>query len=130
MLGIRTGSPDTPERLQHFLPQAGYGQGEVLVSPIQIARLAAAIADDGKIPIVQFVNGRQESSTPRPQLLSAEAASTLGKAMRPGGHRRHGSESYDVAGTDSGQDKYCGGEGRRRLDCRLRPVRTKRPVGA
>jgi peptidoglycan glycosyltransferase len=82
MLGIRTGSPDTPERLQRFLPQAGYGQGEVLVSPLQIARVAAAIADGGKIPNVHLMDDGQQPSPPNSQFLSAESAAILGKAMR------------------------------------------------
>ena len=47
LLGIRVATPNTPERLQRMLAQAGYGQGEVLASPLQIARLAATIANGG-----------------------------------------------------------------------------------
>ena len=82
MLGIRTGSPDTPEQLRRFLPQAGYGQGEVLVSPLQIARVAAAIANGGKIPNVHFVNGDQDESRPLVQLLTPQSAAVLSQAMR------------------------------------------------
>jgi peptidoglycan glycosyltransferase len=82
ILGIRTGSPDTPERLQRFLPQAGYGQGEVLATPLQIARIAAAIANGGKIPNVHFVNGDQNESRPLAQLLTPQSAAVLSQAMR------------------------------------------------
>lgn len=62
--------------------QAGYGQGEVLVTPVQIAHLVAAIADGGRIPNTHFVNDRQQPTQPQPELLSAESVAILGKAMR------------------------------------------------
>jgi cell division protein FtsI/penicillin-binding protein 2 len=82
MLGLRVGNPNTPERLERFLLQAGYGQGEVLVSPLQIARLVAAIANGGIVPNIHFVTGRQEPSRQQPQFLSTESAAILGEAMR------------------------------------------------
>ncbi len=47
-LGISVVSANpTAARLRATLPQAGYGQGEVLASPLRMARVAAAIAADG-----------------------------------------------------------------------------------
>jgi peptidoglycan glycosyltransferase len=40
---------NTVSRLRDLLPQAGYGQGEVVASPLQMARIAGAIAADGNI---------------------------------------------------------------------------------
>ena len=79
---IQTGSPNTPERLQNMLPQAGYGQGQVLVSPLQIARLVAAIANDGQIPKIHLLLGDQQESHPPTQLLSPQSDAILAKAMR------------------------------------------------
>ena len=49
MFGISTASPNTPEKLREALPQASYGQGQVVVSPFQMARVAASVANGGKV---------------------------------------------------------------------------------
>jgi cell division protein FtsW (lipid II flippase) len=46
-LGVSVASGASAARLRATLPQAGYGQGEVLVSPLRMARVVAAIASDG-----------------------------------------------------------------------------------
>ena len=46
-LGISVASGPTPARLRATLPQAGYGQGEALASPLRMARVVAAIASNG-----------------------------------------------------------------------------------
>jgi cell division protein FtsW (lipid II flippase) len=50
LFGILVAEPNTPQRLRQFLPQASYGQGEVRVTPLQMARVAAAIANAGRLP--------------------------------------------------------------------------------
>ncbi|MBK9238921.1 MAG: FtsW/RodA/SpoVE family cell cycle protein [Acidobacteria bacterium] len=53
--GITLNTSRSPERILANLPHAGYGQGEVLVTPQRLARVAAAIGTDGIIhesPIV------------------------------------------------------------------------------
>ena len=37
------------DRIRDTLPQIGYGQGEVVASPLRMARIAAAIASDGRL---------------------------------------------------------------------------------
>ena len=67
-------------RIRDTLPQLGYGQGEVVASPLRMARIAAAIAADGRIRGV-----RVEASAPNPvsqQFLSAATAQKLGRYMR------------------------------------------------
>jgi cell division protein FtsI/penicillin-binding protein 2/cell division protein FtsW (lipid II flippase) len=49
LFGISTASPNTAEKLREALPQASYGQGQVVVSPFQMARVAASVANGGKI---------------------------------------------------------------------------------
>ena len=52
LLEISTG----PEKnLKRFLPFAAYGQGEVLVTPFKMARIAATIANDGIMPQGRWV---------------------------------------------------------------------------
>jgi peptidoglycan glycosyltransferase len=69
-----------PRRVRDTLPQAGYGQGDVLASPLRMATVAAAIASDGKLR-----DGRFELDAPAPaarDLLSRDAARTLASSMR------------------------------------------------
>jgi peptidoglycan glycosyltransferase len=47
--GITLNTSRSPERILANLPHAGYGQGEVLVTPQRLARVAAAIGTDGII---------------------------------------------------------------------------------
>ena len=47
-LGISlTQAPDTAARVRRTLPQIGYGQGDVVATPLRMARVAAAVASDG-----------------------------------------------------------------------------------
>jgi peptidoglycan glycosyltransferase len=67
-------------RIRDTLPQVGYGQGEVLASPLRMAAIAAAIASDGSLREVRV----RESEAPEPAhpFLSADIARTLGSYMR------------------------------------------------
>jgi cell division protein FtsI/penicillin-binding protein 2 len=47
--GITLNSSRSPERVRANLPHSGYGQGEVVATPLRIARVAAAIGTDGVI---------------------------------------------------------------------------------
>lgn len=51
-IGIRMARADSASRLTDTLPQAAYGQGDVLATPMQMARVAASFAADGAIPRV------------------------------------------------------------------------------
>ena len=44
LLGISVASPATAKNLRNSIPQASYGQGQVVASPFQMARVAATIA--------------------------------------------------------------------------------------
>src|SRR5438045_639682 len=66
-------------RIRDTLPQVGYGQGEVLASPLRMAAIAAAIATDGNIREVRV---RVTDSKPALHaFLPAEIARTLGGYM-------------------------------------------------
>jgi cell division protein FtsW (lipid II flippase)/cell division protein FtsI/penicillin-binding protein 2 len=75
------------------LPHAGYGQGQVVTSPLKMARIAAAVAAGGLVaPVRWFVAApgakaeapRPEARAPSPEsrFLSTSQAAQLGRAMR------------------------------------------------
>ncbi len=80
MLEISTG----PEKnLKQFLPFAAYGQGEVLVSPFKMARIAATIANDGVMPQGRWVDdGSDARNVPARRILDSASAQFLAGAMR------------------------------------------------
>jgi peptidoglycan glycosyltransferase len=67
-------------RIRDTLPQVGYGQGEVVASPLRMAAIAAAIASDGNIRDVRV--GESDSLVAAHPFLSADIARTLGSYMR------------------------------------------------
>jgi len=67
-------------RIRETLPQVGYGQGDVLASPLRMAAIAAAIASDGNIRDVRV---RATAEPPAAhQFLAPEIARTLAHYMR------------------------------------------------
>ena len=75
-----------PQRCSGTLAHAGYGQGEVLVSPLKMARVSAAIAAGGRAVQPRWIAAAagKVNAPPvdAPRFLSAEDAARLGKAMR------------------------------------------------
>lgn len=59
----------TGPEAQYALASTGMGQGELLVTPLQMGLIAAAVANDGKVP--------------RPRLLADRPAETWRQAIRP-----------------------------------------------
>jgi peptidoglycan glycosyltransferase len=103
LLGISAASPDTAAELKKSLPQSAYGQGEVVASPFQMARVAAAVANGGSMPQGRWINDETNTRTAAAALvLRPETASTLGKFMREvvtnGTGRRAASAGVPVAG--------------------------------
>jgi cell division protein FtsW (lipid II flippase) len=81
--GISVAKPNTPEQLKDALPQASYGQGQVVATPFQMARLAAAVAANGAAPEGRWVTG--EGNTRRGEaarVVEPALAQFLGRAMR------------------------------------------------
>lgn len=78
--GIRAASEPVLPNLRRTLPFAGYGQGEVVASPMRMARAVAAIAGNGSLRETPVVRG-MERTAPAPWLPPASAA-TLRAAMR------------------------------------------------
>ena len=82
-LGISVAQPNTPEKLKQFLPQASYGQGQVVVSPFQMARVAATVANAGSAPQGRWIIDETNSRVRQPQqILSRDLATELAGFMR------------------------------------------------
>ncbi len=80
-LGISlTPSKNIRQRVRETLPQAAYGQADVLASPLRMARVAAAIAADGVLREPMW-RARSERSEPE-TFLDPTAARLLGSYMR------------------------------------------------
>lgn len=83
VIGIAVADPPTVENLKRQMPQLSYGQGQVVVSPFQMARVASAIAAEGNLPqgrwIVDDSNTRTAGAQ---QLLPAAMATVLARDMR------------------------------------------------
>jgi cell division protein FtsW (lipid II flippase)/cell division protein FtsI/penicillin-binding protein 2 len=79
---IDVARPSTAAALEGTLPHAGYGQGQVVVSPLKMARVSASIASGGTVPLVRWIAEPGEPSAPRQRFLRASEAARLGRAMR------------------------------------------------
>ena len=83
LYGISVAKPNTPKQLKDALPQASYGQGQVVATPFQMARVAAAVAANGAAPEGRWVTG--EGNTRRGEaarVVEPALAQFLGRAMR------------------------------------------------
>jgi cell division protein FtsI/penicillin-binding protein 2 len=82
-LGISVAQPNTAKKLQQYLPQAAYGQGQVVASPFQMARVAATIANGGAAPqgrwVIDETNPRVREAQP---VVDAALAAEIGRFMR------------------------------------------------
>jgi len=77
--GITLNTSRSPERILANLPHAGYGQGEVLVTPQRLARVAAAIGTDGIIRETPIVTSGTSVDT---TFVTPGAARTLASYLR------------------------------------------------
>jgi cell division protein FtsW (lipid II flippase) len=78
--GLSLARGNTAPNVRDALPQVGYGQGEVVASPLRMARVASTIAADGVIPDVRWQSG---PATDEPHVyLQRETARLLGRYMR------------------------------------------------
>lgn len=82
LLQIELSRPPTEDGLRSSLPHAGYGQGEVVVSPIKMARVAAAIARQGRIPAAEWRPAAAAQPNNEARLLAATDATRLASYMR------------------------------------------------
>jgi peptidoglycan glycosyltransferase len=81
-LGIAlTPSKTSAQRVRDTLPQIGYGQGDVVATPMRMARLAAAIASDGVLREIHQEQTAARSAGPEP-FLERSASRVLAGYMR------------------------------------------------
>jgi cell division protein FtsI/penicillin-binding protein 2 len=82
-LGIATAWPNRADQLKKSLPQSAYGQGQVVASPFQMARVAATVASGGAMPQGRWITDETNTRTTEPrEVLAADAATLLGRFMR------------------------------------------------
>jgi cell division protein FtsW (lipid II flippase) len=83
LIGIAVANPPTVQNLRPQMPQISYGQGQVVVSPFQMARVASAIAAGGQLPLGRWItdDSNPRVGPPKP-LLTPGAATLLAKDMR------------------------------------------------
>jgi cell division protein FtsW (lipid II flippase) len=102
LLGIATASPDSAVQLRQSLPQSSYGQGQVVASPFQMARVAATVAAGGMMPQGRWITDENNTRTDTPQsVTNADAAQMLGRFMREvvtSGTGRRAATGVPVAG--------------------------------
>ena len=80
-LGISVASGASAARLRATLPQAGYGQGETLASPLRMARVVAAIASGGVLRQTSVLE-RAQAPVEDEVLLTPAASRLLAGYMR------------------------------------------------
>lgn len=78
--GVNVASPNTVDQLKDALPQASYGQGQVVVSPLQMARIAGTIGNQGRVMPLRIVLG--EAQPEGKSCLTADHAALLSGYMR------------------------------------------------
>jgi cell division protein FtsI/penicillin-binding protein 2 len=103
LLGIAAASPDTAAQLKKSLPQSSYGQGQVVASPFQMARVAATVANGGAVPQGRWISDETNTRTAAAQnVLPASSAQLLAKFMREvvtqGTGRAAGGAAVPIAG--------------------------------
>jgi cell division protein FtsW (lipid II flippase) len=83
IIGVSVANPATVKNLTPQMPQVSYGQGQVVASPFQLARVAAAIAAGGNLQQGRWVTDDSNTrNQPPQQLLTANVAGILAKDMR------------------------------------------------
>jgi cell division protein FtsW (lipid II flippase) len=83
VIGISVANPPTVKNLRPQMPQISYGQGQVVVSPFQMARVASAIAAGGLLPFGRWITDESNTRTnAAQQLLPAKPANLLAQDMR------------------------------------------------
>jgi cell division protein FtsW (lipid II flippase) len=103
LLGIATAAPNTAAQLRKSLPQASYGQGQVVASPFQMARVAATVADGGMMPEGRWITDETNARNSSPEtVLSPANDQTLARFMREvvtnGTGRRAAGAAVPIAG--------------------------------
>jgi cell division protein FtsW (lipid II flippase) len=101
-LGVLAATPNTAAQLKKSLPQSSYGQGQVVASPFQMARVAATVANGGAMPEGRWITDETNTRTDAPQsVVSPDTAQKLARFMREvvtSGTGRRAAGSIPIAG--------------------------------
>ncbi|MBV8818487.1 MAG: hypothetical protein JO022_09040, partial [Acidobacteriaceae bacterium] len=111
LFGIAVARNNTPEAIKRFLPQTSYGQGEILVSPLQLARVAAAMAGHGTLPPM-YDEGNNRIAGPvavLPPNLANEVAGFMRAVVTSGTARRLAASKIPIAGKTGTAEVAVGG---------------------
>ncbi len=82
-LGISIANPSNVKTLRAEMPQTSYGQGQVVATPFQMARVAASIANGGSMPFGRWLTDPTNPRQDPPQaILNPELSSQVGEYMR------------------------------------------------
>jgi peptidoglycan glycosyltransferase len=68
--------------MQPSLAQAGYGQGQVIVSPLKMARVISAVAARGVVPTVSWMRSLPKEGAGKERFLSRADAVVLSQYLR------------------------------------------------
>jgi cell division protein FtsW (lipid II flippase)/cell division protein FtsI/penicillin-binding protein 2 len=79
---VSAAAPPVQRNLARTLPYAGYGQGQVVASPLRMARIAAAVANGGMLRDVSTTLEPAPPPTSAQRWISADASRLLGDYMR------------------------------------------------
>jgi cell division protein FtsW (lipid II flippase) len=83
LFDISLGQPESAAQLRDTLPHAAYGQGQVLVTPFKMARVAAMVAAGGAAPQGRWLlDGFDPRADPPRPVLTPQDAAVLGRTMR------------------------------------------------
>lgn len=82
LFGIETARPNTVKVLNDEMPQAAYGQAQVLVTPLRLARVSGAIAAGGRLAPLQTHVSPRDGDTRERAVLDRALAEHLQAAMR------------------------------------------------
>ena len=124
-LGISVAPANSAQRFRATLPQAGYGQGDVLATPLRMARVAAALASDGVLRDVRSVASTGDAAKDE-ILLPPDGRGFAGAVHARCSRQRHRPQSEPSSVADRRKDGHGGSQrlGVTCLVCRLCAVRS------
>jgi cell division protein FtsW (lipid II flippase) len=80
---IGVAEPASADELNKYLPQSSFGQGEVYATPFQIAKLSAAVSNQGAVQQGRWVTDENNLRNTGPiQVITPQQAVALAGAMR------------------------------------------------
>ena len=79
--GIRPGRPPGEASHTAYAIESAYGQAQVTATPLEMARVAAVVANGGRLPGVHWASAASEPDSGARELLSPLVARMLGRYM-------------------------------------------------